>query len=282
MSGSAVDTHVHLWETIATATPPGPPPDLVAGLPAALAAMGEAGIARAVLVQPSHLGLDHRYLLDAASGQFPRFKVVLLGIPSSLPALDTLTVLSADPSVVGLRLVPLRSPERDWFGAGADGLWQLARERRLTVFVLASPTQLRALLPALDRFGDVPVVIDHLGRPDLGPAETWDSVINELAARPNVLLKISALGGITTGPFPFRESWDWVRLAVQRVGTTRLIWGSDFPYLGRTGSLAEARSAGSLCLAAADLTATEMDAVLWQNATARFWEADARGYEGQA
>lgn len=277
---SGADGHLHAWETIATALPAGPPADLAAGLPRLRAEMDDAGIGRGLLVQPSHRGLDHGYLLDAAAADPARFKVVVLGVPSDGRALQELGSLCRHPAVIGIRLVPLRSPERDWFGSGSDGLWELARARRLTVFVLASPPQLIALLPALDRYADVPVVIDHLGRPDLDTAGTWESSLTDLAARANVSLKVSALGGLTAGAVPFPETWGWVARTVKAFGPLRLMWGSDFPYLGRARSLAEARSAGPLCLEAAGLSAADVATVMDRNTRHRFWGAHDRPAAG--
>lgn len=268
----AVDSHAHTWNT--TAGLAGPPADLDAGLERLLSEMEAAGVQRVLLIQPSHRGADHSYLLDAASAHRPRFKVVVLGVPSDNRATAELGRLCDDPAVVGIRLAPLRTSHLDWFGAGADSLWQLARARAIAICVLASPAQLSTLLCTLDRFADVPVVIDHLGRPDLGPAATWLRVVSELASLPNATIKISALSSISAGRFPFRESWDWVKQVVQRVGPDRLLWGSDFPYLGQARSLSEARAAGPLCLAAAGLSPDEVAMVMYRNADAMFWKSD--------
>lgn len=270
---ASLDGHAHIWDTTATSGPPGPPENLDASLERLLHELDRAQVDRCVLMQPSHRGSDHSYLLHASQAHPARFRVVLLGVPSSSSALREIDGLGGPCAAVGIRLVPLRTPDLDWFGAGAVGLWELARARELAVFVLAAPAQLSRLRQALDRFGDVPVVVDHLGRPDLDRKEAWEGALSQLARYPNVFFKVSALGGFTTGSFPFRETWDWVGRVVHGVGAERLFWGSDFPYLGRASSLAEARAAGQMSLTAAGLSAGEVAMVMYGNATRLFWDS---------
>lgn len=273
---AAIDAHAHIWTTAASASTAAthevPPVDLEADLETLQSQIDAAGIERVLLIQPSHRGQDHAYVLDAAKGHGPRFRVVVLGLPTGDRVIAELDRLCDEPAVAAIRLTPLRAPDLDWFGAGADGLWKLARARGIAICVLASPSQLSYLLSAVRRFADVPVVIDHLGRPDLGPAATWLGVIREIATLPNVRIKISALSAIGAGPFPFQGSWDWVKQVVQQVGPERLLWGSDFPYLGAARSLLEARSAVPQCLEAAGLSPDEVMRVMCGNASGLFWK----------
>jgi len=272
---TVVDAHVHVWAAASDTRARGRPRrrgEVVPVVGRAVAQLDAAGIERAVLIQPSRLGTDHRYLLRAAASNPGRFTTVLLGLPSSAQAADQAwRAATEDPSVGGIRLSALVWPDRDWFGPGAAELWGLARSRELSVSVLAAPAQLTGLLAAAEHYGEVRVLIDHLGCPELADTADWTIALRRLAACPNVFVKVSALGGMTGEPWPFAGTWDWVREAVHAVGPDRLFWGSDFPYLGVAQSLAAAQAAGRLCLAAAGLSTAEVAAVMGGNACRVFW-----------
>ena len=272
---TVVDAHVHVWAAASDARArgrPRRPGEVVPAVGRTVGQLDAAGIERAVLIQPSRLGTDHRYLLQTAASNPVRFTTVLLGLPSSaLAAEQAWRAATEDPSVGGIRLPALVWPDRDWFGPGAAELWGLARRRELSVSILAAPVQLTRLLRPAEHYGEVRVLIDHLGCPELADMAEWTTALRRLAACPNVFVKVSALGGMTREPWPFAGTWDWVRAAVQAFGPDRLLWGSDFPYLGATPSLAAAQSAGRLCLAAAGLSTSEVAAVMGGNACRIFW-----------
>jgi L-fucono-1,5-lactonase len=85
-----------------------------------------------------------------------------------------------------------------------------------------------------ERFPELLIVIDHLGKPPLGSEEmtTWQRELRSAAAFPNVLAKLSGLSTATVGP-----DWDVedllppCRAALDAFGPERLMCGSDWPVL---------------------------------------------------
>lgn len=89
---------------------------------------------------------------------------------------------------------------------------------------LLATAELAAALP------DLPVVLDHLGKPPLDPDSwsRWRAQVAEVAARPNTTAKVSGLQmpGRRLGVDTLRRTWD---AALELFGPTRLMWGSDWP-----------------------------------------------------
>ncbi len=142
-----------------------------------LAAMDEAGVAQAVLVQASTAhGHDNRYTADCAAAHPARFAWV-----GSLDALapdtpDQLSYWVRERGMSGLRLFTAGSTmteQAPWLGDPASyPTWARAQELGIPVCVqmrLAGVPRLRELL---DRFPGVRVVVDHFGRAPLddGPS----------------------------------------------------------------------------------------------------------------
>lgn len=75
-------------------------------------------------------------------------------------------------------------------------------------------------------------VLNHCGVPDIAgnDFDTWASGIDELAALPQVSVKLS---GIAAYCAPGTVSLDtlrpWVDHVLQRFGSTRIVWGGDWP-----------------------------------------------------
>ncbi|WP_262425094.1 amidohydrolase [Brachybacterium sp. Z12] len=76
------------------------------------------------------------------------------------------------------------------------------------------------------------VVLDHLGKPPLGDAEAmgrWQEQLEQIAACPNVVAKVSGLA--TSGDGDFTEA---VEHALTLFGPDRLMVGSDWPIAPRS------------------------------------------------
>ncbi|MGP9537195.1 amidohydrolase family protein [Brachybacterium sp. AOP43-C2-M15] len=79
------------------------------------------------------------------------------------------------------------------------------------------------------------VVLDHVGKPPLGDREAmarWQGQLEEIAARPNVVAKLSGLA--TSGDGDFAAAAD---LALALFGAERLMVGSDWPIAPRPHDL---------------------------------------------
>ncbi len=92
--------------------------------------------------------------------------------------------------------------------------------------------QLAALTTLLAKVPELPVVLDHLGKPPVATGDdgTWEREIRQLAAMPQVSVKLSGM------PPELREDQDvtsaclpWLRIALDAFGADRAMVGSDWP-----------------------------------------------------
>jgi predicted TIM-barrel fold metal-dependent hydrolase len=180
------------------------------------------GVAGAILVQPSFLGTDNRYLLDAVA-RFPdRFRAVAVVSPIlSEAGLRDL----ARQGVVGVRLNLIGASPPSLGHAGWRRFLQCVCSAGLFVEVQAEGKQWTAVLPALLSSG-ARIVIDHLGRPAHHDPHRCAGLKAVLAASamPSVWVKLSA---------PYRGRADpalVVRSLLDHAGPNRLVWGSDWPW----------------------------------------------------
>jgi predicted TIM-barrel fold metal-dependent hydrolase len=226
-----------------------------------LAAMDEAGIAQAALVQASTCyGHDNSYVADAVAAEPRRFAGVFsvdvldAGAPAAIDhwlaqGLSGLRVfISGHTTAHNARLDDPRS-----FPA-----WQHASERGIPVCVQLRADGLPQLQGLLERFPDVRIVLDHFARPQLGGGAPYAAAaaLFALARHPNLYMKWtthnvreSAEGASTPQRF--------LRHAIDAFGAGRIAWGSNFPAsAGSLGALLQEALA-----AASDLTPTERAAV---------------------
>ena len=198
-----------------------------------LAVMDRAGVQRAVLVQSAGLyGFDNSYIADSAQTH-----------PERCIALCAIDVLASDaPHVLRFWI-----EERHMHGVrltAADELdnpqtyvvWEETRRLAVPVDVQMQPRHLTKLKTVLERFPDIPVLVDHAAnvnrrRPDgTTPAEPPEELI-ELAAYPNLYLKVTNqnIDGIFEADVTPEV---FLGPVVDRFGPQRLMWGSDSPATG--------------------------------------------------
>ena len=187
------------------------------------------GLSHGVLVQPSFLGTDNSYLLDAlkqAPGQLRGVVVVERDISrADLDAMDRLGVVGIRLNLMGKALPDFSQPE--WkllFDHIAELDWHVELHRH----VADIPALIRGLIP----FG-VKIVVDHFGRPDarLGLEQPGFREMLELGLGGQVWMKVSGIYRLEGSE---QENLDFARAAlpllVQSFGPQRLVWGSDWPH----------------------------------------------------
>jgi len=210
-----------------------------------LAAMDEAGIERAVLVQASTCyGHDNSYVADAVAAHPARFAGVF-----------SVDMLAGD--------APQRI--RHWLGRGLKGLrvfiaghtashdarlddprsfpaWRCAVDAGVPVCVQLRAPGLPQLETLLKEFPSARVVLDHMARPAPGDAGSLFS----LARYSNLHLKFTT-HNVRDAAKADTKPDGFMRRVVDAFGARRIAWGSNYPAsegaLG--GLLAEARQAVS-------------------------------------
>lgn len=225
-----IDTHAHVFRRgLPLARHRRYAPNYDAPLDAYFAQLDAHQIARGVLVQPSFLGTDCGYLLDALSGARDRLRGV--AVIARDCGLDMLTDMS-QAGIVGIRLNLIGhadNPLDHWVSART-----LAHVRELGwhVEVHAEAARLHGIVaPLLD--AGVNVVVDHFGRPDpaLGASDPGFRRLLEFGRSERVWVKVS--GAYRNWPDNHaddgeaRKAFDLLKEAF---GVHRLMWGSDWPH----------------------------------------------------
>ena len=232
-----IDTHVHVVAGDEAAYPLAP-----AGLPGAWyreaphsaedfrACMQEAGVAKAVLVQPvGAYSFDNRYVADAVSAHRDVFVGACCVDPAGEDPAGALRHWVEERGLHGVRLFALDAAGPGWLSEEQGRpLWECADDLGIHVIVTVFAHQLPGLGALLQRYPRVQVSLDHCGFPPVeGPPWRGAEALMDLARFENLHLKITTHLLHTVrdnGQSPAR----WVEHLVARFGAHRLMWGSDF------------------------------------------------------
>ncbi|MGW4646865.1 amidohydrolase family protein [Kitasatospora sp. NPDC004289] len=237
MTPGLVDAHVHLWDTGRFAYP-----WLAAtGLPATALPEDFASAAgepvRAIVVEAGRragqAGAETAWV-RAAAARRPEILGMVAHLSLELPHGLAARVhrLAADPFVVGVRR--LLQDEPAGFTAGLrDGI-ALLGPAGLPFDACVREHQLGELDALAAACPQTVIVLDHLGKPRPGPSDggSWQRALRRLAARPNVLCKLS---GLATEAPPGRAApgllRPYLRTALELFGPERCLYGGDWPVL---------------------------------------------------
>ncbi|MGN8273711.1 amidohydrolase family protein [Pseudomonas sp. SMN5] len=227
---TGVDCHAHVFSReLELAAVRRYTPDYDATLAQYLSHLHAHGLSHGVLVQPSFLGTDNRYLL-AALRQAPQQLrgVVVVERDVSRAELDDMARLG----VVGVRLNLMGQALPDFRDAAWTGMLGHIAELDWHVELHANLVDLPALMAQLLPLG-IKVVVDHFGRPDarLGLDQPGFAQLMTLGQGGQVWMKVSGiyrLGATASRNLEFARA----SLAVleRSFGPERLVWGSDWPH----------------------------------------------------
>ena len=280
-----IDAHQHFWR-LAAREGAWPPPELAPiyrdFLPADLEdLLRRSGVAATVLVQSLPSEADTHFMLDLA-GRHDFIAAVVGWVDLKAPdAPGRIAAMAAHPKLRGLRPMLQDLDDDGWIDDPALGPAVAAMLRHgLRLDALVLPRHLPALLAFARRYPALPIVIDHLAKPDMSgaphlPHSQWRKDIDSLAAQPQVECKLS---GMVTEAGP---GWTVARLApfahhvLGAFGPQRVMWGSDWPVLRLASDYAAWMAASEALLA--HLTPQERDAVFGLNASRFYGIAQAGG-----
>jgi predicted TIM-barrel fold metal-dependent hydrolase len=225
---TAVDSHAHVFRRgLPLADVRRYAPDYDATPENYIKVLDANGVSHAVLVQPSFLGTDNSYLIEAL-WRYPRFRGIAVVEPTiSFDALRTLDAAG----VVGVRLNLIGAPEprldTDPWPAHLKSLAELGWQ----VEVQAEAKRWPALLgPLLD--SGVTVVADHFGRPDptLGVNDPGFRYLLSMGGSGRVWVKLSGAYRNGDGEVGQQIARAAVPLLCDNLGVDHLVWGSDWPH----------------------------------------------------
>ena len=233
------DAGLHVWQA---STPERPwNPGRVAHLPDPISyenlreRMKEAGVDRAILVPPSFEGDRSDYSLEAAA-KYPEQFAVMGRVPLEKRAEGEalLKGWKDQPGMIGVRLTFHHEWDEAWVRDGtADWFWPIAQQMNIPV-MLNAPSVLKEVGGIAERFPNLCLIIDHMGRLKGQKDETLINGVKNsiaLAKHPNVYVKLSLVPTCSTDVYPYRNIHDTLKRLIGAFGPRRSFWGSDLSAL---------------------------------------------------
>ena len=268
-----IDAHVHVWNLSVSAYAWLGPRHRVLhqtyGPERAAAALAEAGIGQAVLVQAEDSLADTAYLLDVAARH--SFVAGVVGwVPLDEPpgARAALDRWQQAPAFRGVRHLVHDDPRDDFLRllSVRTSLAEIARRGLAFDVPDAWPRHLPAAAELATALPELTVVVDHLAKPPRGANEmpAWASGLAAVAAAPNTVAKLSGLQapGQPLTAAALRPVFD---LALELFGPRRLMYGGDWPLTVPYGGYRAAWSVYAELIGT--LTPEEQEWLWWRTAS---------------
>ncbi|MCH2181267.1 MAG: amidohydrolase family protein [Mariniblastus sp.] len=212
-----------------------------------------AGVRGTVVVQTQHNLQENRWALQLAEAHDWILGVVGWVDLASPQCEAQLLEFKDHPKFVGVRHVTQDEPDPDFIIRDdiSRGL-SVLENHQVPFDLLFYLKHLKHTETVARRFPGLPLVIDHLGKPDIqsGQIEPWKSDLSRAAQHPNVHCKLSGL--ITEADW---ESWSiddlrpYVEAAIELFGAERCMFGSDWPVCQLAGSYQQVLDSLQTCIA---------------------------------
>ena len=228
------------------------------------------GVRHVLLVQPnSGYGGDNGCMLNDIRRNEDTFKGVAIADQDA--DLATLRDLK-NQGIVGIALNPTFHGN-DYYARSA-GLFERLAELDMFAQLQVEHDQLLMFVPWIEKI-PVRVLIDHCGRPtpEAGLDQPGFGALLRLADTGRVFVKLSGYAKFARTPYPFEDTWPFVRALVDAFTLQHCMWASDWPYLRAT----ERQDYGPLVRLAARLFPDP------GQRRVLFWETPSRlfGFDGQ-
>lgn len=227
----ACDSHVHLvggpefplWD--GRVENPAPGPDFHGWLDLYKTHLNSLGFDKGVIVHSILYGTDNSVTVQAVKQMGQDFKGVGL-LPDD--ATDAQLNDFAGAGICALRLNYVHGGVLSWEGAKALAPRLADRDMHIQM-LLNSHLHVTDIAQDIRQLG-VPLVIDHLGWPDLslGVEDAGFQILLRLLADGHIYLKLSALYRLCPAPYDQADAFVKAALAAN---SERCLWGSDWPHL---------------------------------------------------
>jgi L-fuconolactonase len=227
-----------------------------------IAAMDEAGVAKAAIVHSSTTyGFDNSYVADAVAAHPGRFAGVFSSDVTADDAADKVAYWVGR-GLSGLRIFSKGSTiARQWLSLDDPGIFPALEKAdslgiSVCINVHATEDELPQVHAVLNRYPTLRLVLDHLGRVKIKDGAPYDKArpLFEMAKYPNFYLKltprlledVNAEGSMATADTILPR-------LVQEFGANRIAFGSNFPSSpGTMTELVSAMVEALQCLGQAD------------------------------
>lgn len=185
-------------------------------------------VRHSVVVQPnSGYATDNRCLLDFIARSNGHVKgVAVVPCDAARGELERLSTTG----IVGIAFNPALYGVDEY--ADAVGLLRLIKELGLFAQIQVRDDQLVAMRPMLEASG-ARLLFDHCGRPNAaaGLGQSGFRALLELGRSGNAWVKLSGYMKFSREPYPYADTWPYIRALVDAFGVDRCLWGSDWPFL---------------------------------------------------
>lgn len=221
------DTHAHVFTTgLPLAEHCRYVPEYDATPAQYLAQLDRHHVDKAILIQPSFLGTDNSYMLEAIRQSPDRFYGVAVIDPntplSAMEALKQQGIIGVRLNLIGQDLPDLTAPVWQQHLRNIKALgWHIELHRPVADLV----PLLGVLLAA-----DVKIVIDHFGLPVQKEQDPGFVYLLKHAETGKIWVKISASYRNGSEEKPTDNTKMLVPLLLKHFGPERLLWGSDWPH----------------------------------------------------
>lgn len=223
-----------------------------------------------IVVQAAPTVAETEFLLGLAEKNDFILGVVGWVDMASAGAADEIRRLAENPYLRGIRPMIQDLADDDWMLSGAlTPAFETLVTLNLTFDALVLPHHLSRLLTLVTRYLGLKVVIDHGAKPFIkdGRFEPWAEDIRQIAAHPSVYCKLSGMMTEAGAAWTRDQLLPYVDHLFDCFGSTRIMWGSDFPVLNLAGDFsvwfdfcsAYVRAAGSDALFKAVFSQNAMD-----------------------
>ena len=186
------------------------------------------GVSHALLVQPnSGYGSDNACMLDAIAHGEGRFKGIAI---IDFGADDATLRDFKRQGIVGAAFNPTFHGN-DYYRNSADLIERLAAND-MFLQLQVEQDQFEMFAPWIEAV-PVKVLIDHCGRPTAkaGLGQAGFRALLRLARTKRVSIKLSGYMKFSNLPYPFEDTWPFVRALVDAFGLEHCMWASDWPFL---------------------------------------------------
>ncbi|MEI9995458.1 MAG: amidohydrolase family protein [Rhizomicrobium sp.] len=203
--------------------------------------LNAARIDRTILVQAAPSEAETHFLLALANAHDIVAGVVGWIDFEASDAPSRIARLCANPKFVGLRPMLQDIAEDEWLLRPAHApVFDAMQRGKLRFDALVKPRHLPMLDEFVDRYPDLPLVIDHGAKPDIARdgLSLWEPYLRHIATTSNSYCKLSGLAGEAGPGWSADTLRRYVDVLLDCFGPQRLMWGSDWPVLNEAGDYA--------------------------------------------
>lgn len=281
-----VDSHLHMWDAAHT-----PQPWMAAEHAAIAKPFGPSdvvpliqrnGIDSVIVVQGACLDSDTDYILDESEAcEWIGAVTAWVAINDPHRAAARLDALATRSKFRAVRHLSHGEPDHWLVQPEVLECIAMLEQRELILEIpVVFPRHFDDVVTLAERFPQLCIVIDHLGKPPIGSAEMarWELELRETAAYANVVAKVSGLNtALAWADWTADDLRPSIAVALDCFGPERLMCGSDWPVALLNGDYDRvwATTAGVL----AELAPDHTEALLGGNAS-RVYRLDSRVESG--